>query len=149
MSRKSKKDFLCHLFYTYTPGGGVVNHHFIWKVPELFDVDAAIGENQRVIGEIKSQLPVYHTRAMKRQFVDMHGKLLQGTPAFLLRDIYKELTGDASVARSSDESEVDKRLRETLECEDFDIIVDLREGRAEGQTKYDTFWDKCNEFLRE
>ena len=87
---------------------------------------------------------------MKHQIVDMYGKLLKGTPAYLLRDILcKELTGDTSAARSSDECEVDKRLREALEREDFDIIVDLREGRTEGQTKYDTFWDKCNEFLQE
>lgn len=47
---------------------------------------------------------------MKCQFVDMYGKLLKGIPAFALRDIYMELTGDTSTARTSDEGEVDKRL---------------------------------------
>ena len=81
--------------------------------------------------------------------MDMYGKMMKGTSPYLLRDIYKELSGDASAARTTDESEVDKRLHEALENEDLDIIVDLREGRAEGQTKYDVFWRKCEEFLQE
>ena len=39
------------VFFTYTPGGSIWNHHFIWRVPDNFDVDAAIGENQRVMDE--------------------------------------------------------------------------------------------------
>ena len=70
---------------------------------------------------------------MKRQFMDMYGKLMKGTIPYLLRDIYKELAG---AARTMDESEVDKRLREALKNEDPDILVDLREGRV-GQMKYD------------
>jgi hypothetical protein len=89
------------VFLTYSPGGSAVNHHFIWRVPDSFDVDAAISENpenQQVIDAIKRELPVYHTRAMRRQFVDMYGKLMKGTSPYLLRDIYKELAGDASAA---------------------------------------------------
>ena len=61
--------------------------------------------------------------------MDMYGKLMNGTSPYLLRDIYKELADDASAARTIDESELDKRLHETLENEDPDI-VDLRDGRA-------------------
>ena len=137
------------VFLTYSPGGSIINHHFIWRVPDSFNVDAAISENQQVIDAVRRELPVYHTRAMRRQFMDMYGKLMKGTSLYLLRDIYKELAGDASAARTTDESEVDKRLHEALENEDPDIIVDLHEGRAEGQTKYDIFWKKCEEFLQE
>lgn len=98
-------------------------------------MDAAISENQQVIDAVRHDLPVYHTRAMRRHFMDMYGKLMKGTSPYLLRDIYKELAGDASAARTTDESEVDKRLHGALENEDPDIIVDLHEGRAEGQTK--------------
>ena len=136
------------MFLTYSPGGSVINHHFIWRVPDSFDVDAAISENQQVIDAAKCDLPVYYTRAMRRQFMDMYGKLMKGTSPYLLRDIYKELAGDASAAHTTDKSEVDKRLHEALENEDSDIIVDLREGRAEGQMKY-VFWSKCEEFLQE
>ena len=106
-------------------------------------MDTAISENQQDIDAVKRDLPVYHTHAMRRQFMDMYGKLTKGTSPYLLRDIYKELAGDASAARTTDESEVNKRLYEALENEDPDIIVDLHEGRAEGQTKYNVFWRKC------
>ena len=106
---------------------------------ESFDVDAI----SQVIDAIKRELPVYHTRTMRRQFM---GKLMKGTSPYLLRDIYKDLAGDASVGRTVDESEVDKRLHEALESEDTDIIVYVR--GAEGQTKY-IFWKKCEEFLQE
>lgn len=46
------------VLFTYTPGGSILNHHFIWRVPDSFDVDAAVGENERVVCKIKSQLPV-------------------------------------------------------------------------------------------
>ena len=78
---------------------------------------------------------------MRHQFMDMYGKLMKGTSPYLQWDIYEELAGDASAALS-DESEVDKRLHGALENEDPNIIVDLHEGRAEGQTKYDVFWRK-------
>ena len=93
-------------------------------------MDATISENQQVIDAIKHDLPVYHTRAMRRQFMDMYGKLMKGASPYLLPGIYKELAGDASAARTTDESEVDKRLHEALENKDPDIIVDLREERV-------------------
>ena len=46
---------------------------------------------------------------------------MKGTSPYLLRDIYKELAGDASAARTTDESELDKRLHEALKNGDPDI----------------------------
>lgn len=72
------------VLFTYTPGGSVLNHHFIWRVPESFDVDAAVGENQHVVDEIKTQLPVFHTRAMERDFMDMYGRLSNSCRPYML-----------------------------------------------------------------
>ncbi len=94
-------------------------------------------------------LPVYHTRAMKREFVNHYGSLMNGTKPFILRSIYQELTGDASGSRTYDEELVDQRLKEALDSEDFDIIVDLRELNEGRTAKYDEFWDKCTEYLSE
>ena len=67
----------------------------------------------------------------------------------MLRDIYKELTGDACGARTTDEGELDKRITEALEMEDSDIIIDLWQHNIGRQAKYDVFWGKCSEFLQE
>lgn len=72
------------------------------------------------------QLPVFHTRAMKQNFVNMCGRLCLACRPYMLRDIYKELAGDACGARTTDEGELGKRITEALEKEDADIIIDLR-----------------------
>ena len=100
-----------------------------------------------MIDAIKSELPVYHTCNETSVYGYVWEAHERNYP-YLLRDIYKELVGDASADCTMDESELDKRLREALENEDPDI-VDLRDGRTEGQTKYDIFWKKCEEFLQE
>ena len=99
--------------------------------------------------EIKEQLPVFHTRSMKQNFVNMYGRLSKTCRPYMLREIYKELTGDACGARTTDEGELDQRITEALQMEDSDIIIDLRQHNIGRQAKYDVFWGKCSEFLQE
>ena len=56
----------------------------------------------------------------------------------MLRSIYHELTKDANVSRTTEEEEVDQRVKEALDSEDMDIIDlrELNEGRA---AKYEIF----------
>jgi len=121
------------VLYTYTPKSSVLNHHFVWRVPDSFSVEAALSVNQEVVCKIMDGLPVYHTRAMKQEFVSQYGLHMSGTKPFMLRSIYHELTKDASVSRTTEEEEVDQIVKEALDSEDMDIIIDLRElneGRA-------------------
>ena len=45
----------------------------------------------------------------------------------MLRSIYHELTKDVSVSRTTKEKEVDQRVKEALDSEDMNIIIDLRD----------------------
>ena len=74
---------------------------------------------------------------------------MSGTKPFVLRSIYRELTGNASSSCTYDEGQVDMRLKEALDSEDFDIIVDMRELNEGRTAKYDQFWEKCREFISE
>ena len=109
--------------------------------------EATTIENSRVIEQIKLQIPVYHTRAMKREFCELYGRISHESKPYLLRSIYSALTGDQSASRTTAESEVDARVKEALLAEDSDIILDLREMNTNGQDKFFVFWSKCNEFL--
>ena len=60
------------------------------------------------LNAVKCELPVYHTHAMRRQFVDMYGKLMKGNSPYLLQ-VQVQLTP---------QMKVDKRLHEALENED-------------------------------
>ena len=112
------------VLYTYSPGGGALSHNFI---PDDCAVEACLSLNQQVVCKIMDQLPVYHTRAMKQEFINQYGLLMSGTKLYVLRSIYHELTEDASCSHISEEKEVDQRVQNVLSLEDVDIVIDLQE----------------------
>ena len=137
------------VLYTHSPGGGILSQHYLWRVPDDFCVEAALSENQKVIDRLKQDLPIYHTRAMRREFVNTYGRFTGSTKPVVLRNIYRELTGDASGSSTTNESAIDQQLKGALSFEDVDILVDLREANEGRLGKYDTFWTKRKEYLQE
>lgn len=132
--------------FTYTHGSNVGNYHFIWHaLPHL--EEASHTENLRIIQEIREQIPVYHTRAMKREFCELFGSISPQSRPYLLRNIYHTLTHDCSAPSSLSESEIDQRVRGTRLAEDLDIIIDLRQVNSSGRDRFSVFWSKCSEYL--
>ena len=147
-TRELEKGLLLPVFmFTYTHGSNVGNFYFIWKSPPFLHKEASTIENVKIVEEIKKVIPVYHTRAMKRDFCEMYGRVSPMSKPYVLRSIYNFLTNDHSTSRTTAESEVDARMQEALLSEDPDIIIDLRERNSNDQDKFSVFWDKCNEFL--
>ena len=54
-------------------------------------------------------MPVYHTRAMRSEFIYSFGRVT-GVKSAILREAYKRLTGDSSAASYESEEIVDKRV---------------------------------------
>lgn len=80
------------LIYSFASGNNVGSLHFTWKVPEEISDDTLISKNAEVLRIIEPSLPIYHTRAMRKQFYyDMH-LFRCGKPA-VLREMYHRLTG--------------------------------------------------------
>lgn len=134
-------------FLTYTHGSYVGNCHFIWKPPEGAHENSCCTENLKLVEDIRQRIPVYHTRAMKREFYSYCGRITPKSKPYVLRAIYNALSGDESASRTTAESEMDSRISKVLEMEDSDIIVDLRECDTNGQDCFSLFWEKCNQFL--
>ncbi len=133
---------------TYTHGSNVGNYHFVWKAPENVCDTACASENLRLIEKIKKDIPVYHTRAMKREFFSLCGRISPKSKPYVLRSIYCTLTGDHTSSRTTAEAEIDERVSEALAMQDPDIILDLRECNTNGQDRYSVFWEKCAEFSK-
>ena len=112
---------------TYTVGSSIGNYHFIWAILEHVTLEAALNENARLLEEIKSQVPVFHRRALKAEFVSKFGRLVHDAPLGTLQEIYRNLTGDRSSSWTSDEKEVDAQIRQALEMEDPELLLDLHE----------------------
>ena len=80
------------MMYTYSPGGSILNHTLIWRLPDDFSVEATVSINQQVVCKLNERLPVFHTGAMKKEFVTHYGLFMPGVKPYLLRSIYRELT---------------------------------------------------------
>ena len=137
------------MLYTYSCKGSVLNHNFLWRLPNSFSPEESLSLNQKVISKLTEDMPVFHTRAMRQEFISHFGCLMDGTKPYVLRSIYHELTKDCSSARTLEEKEVDARVKEVLEAEDPDILVDLRHLNHGAPTKYEVFWEKCAEYISE
>lgn len=88
----------------------------------------------------------YHSRAMRRKFVQCFGLATGCKPAFL-REAYHRLTGDRSASDTRSQAEVDARILQILDEEDPDLIWDMRtnnEGRPE---EYGIFLELCQEYI--
>ena len=126
--------FSCVL-YSYT---GMKTHlHFIWKtIPSETEQDR-MKKNMTLRDELKQGFPSYSTRVMRREFIQIFGRVTNTKSAFL-REMYRQLTGDQSASTNLVESEVDARIKEIIEYEDPDLVWDLRVNNK-GIEKYDIF----------
>lgn len=130
--------------YSYT---GSRNHlHFVWKSPENLTEAENLKKNMAIAQELRKKLPTYHTRAMRREFIDSFGRFTSSKPAFL-REAYRRLTGDASAASTTEQDEVDKRIAKLLDTEDPELIWDLRVQNSGRPESYTVFLEECQHYL--
>ncbi|GBC01660.1 hypothetical protein RclHR1_04280017 [Rhizophagus clarus] len=106
--------------YTYHHGN-VMNMSFVWKIDPNIDESAAFKKNYEIRNELKSFMPVYATRAMRREFVNTCDMFLGNVEKSRVRRIYKEFTGDST----ADESEIDARVKLAFDLKDPELITDL------------------------
>ena len=89
--------------FTYTPRSNVGNYLFIWKVPSsVSDISNSSG-NLRIIEEIKKEIPVYHTRALKKEFITLYCRISPESKPYLLCSMYYALTKDSSASQTTAE----------------------------------------------
>jgi hypothetical protein len=138
--------FHCVLL-VYTPGSNIGNQHFLWKVP--VDCGTVFEQSQVVIEKVKALIPQYHTRAMRTAMFEKFGRISPSIKPSSLRYFYKELTGDESAASTTEQADVDKRIKQIIDMEDPNVLPDLRELNTGRSAKFNTFWEECAKFLNE
>ena len=88
-------------------------------------------------------MPVYATRAMRKEFVNTCDMFLGNVEKSRVRRIYKEFTGDST----ADESEIDARVKLAFDLKDPELVTDLRHFNEGRISIYDTFWEYAKKFL--
>lgn len=76
---------------TYTHGNNVGSLHFVWKVESYSDT--SFSDSQPVIEKLKEDIPVYHTRMMRKEMFKVFGRLSASVKPSAARHIYRLFTG--------------------------------------------------------
>lgn len=112
------------------------------------DENSAEGDLEAV-GFIRNGLPVFSTRAMRKEFDNRYSKC--GMKPAVLRDVRRFLTQNSLSCDSSKQQEVDERFVEwLLSADDTQIFYDLR--RSNGRPKdeeLNPFWEGLGSYLSE
>ncbi|XP_013398537.1 uncharacterized protein LOC106165011 [Lingula anatina] len=133
--------------YTYKIGNNQGSLHFLWKVPARHE-DRDLNTTNKLIHQIEKDIPVYHTREMRKRFRERFSLVSNAKPV-LLNEMYQFLTNDSTAEECTTSKEVRQRLKFLLDVQDPDLVVDLRsmnEGRKE---KYQHFWDEATKMIEE
>lgn len=108
----------------YDPGGSMGATVFLWRIPENRGFAEVMNNTLKVVDSIKTKLPEYHTRRMRKEFIHKYCSLHAGKiPKHILRSIYADLTLDSSADQNPT---VDERVRQAVLSEDSDLVLDLR-----------------------
>ncbi|UZO26658.1 uncharacterized protein OCT59_018872 [Rhizophagus irregularis] len=113
--------------YRFNSGNNSFNAISIWKIDEQADEMTTLQENTRIVSELQTNAPHYHTRAMRINYQCTCDLLLLKVKSSTLRTIYRMLTEDFSAANTTNDAKVDERVNLALELGDPEITIDLCE----------------------
>lgn len=133
--------------YTHRVGNFIGNYTFVWKISSKKS-ERSDEDDLQVLSEIRENLPVYSTRAMRKLFIDRYARKT-GMKAAVLRDMYQFVKGDSAAAESSKQREVDERFAKfIIETDDPELVWDLRtnNGRPINE-KLNPFWEALDQFI--
>ncbi|GBB99354.1 hypothetical protein RclHR1_00350010 [Rhizophagus clarus] len=88
-------------------------------------------------------MPVYATRAIRREFVNTCDTFLDNVEKSRVCQIYKKFVGDST----TNETEIDVRVKLAFDLRDPDIITDIQHFNEERISIYNTFWEYAKKFL--
>lgn len=152
--RLDRRNWLKHLklpfpckVYTHHHGNYFRNFTFVWKL----DIKSHRERDLEAIDIIRQDLPVFSTRAMRREFIDRYANAHTLVKPAIFRDVYRFLTQDASAAESTKQSQVDDRVVQfLLNADEPGLFYDLRHqnGRLADEN-LNPFWDELKKYLEE
>ncbi|GES77742.1 hypothetical protein GLOIN_2v1780244 [Rhizophagus clarus] len=131
--------------YRYHQGNYLGTINYVWRIPEIeaFD-DEHETLKARILARIHEELPHYFTRQMRKNY----SYIKKVSPA-ILRMLYFDFTGDASVTSNAISRDVEERLRLMLTLADPNIIFDLRTNNGFNGTKFNVFWNELEAYFNE
>ena len=131
--------------FRYHQGGNRGTLTWIWKAPS----EPGQSDNSKscsLVNKLLEDVPVYHTRAMRREFVQRYGLISRVSPT-ILNEMYQFITDDSSALPTSASQAVTARLRLALELQDPDLVFDLRKLNAGRHVEYEVFYEAAQAYI--
>ena len=120
-----------------------MNVNYIWWINPNADEAKLVNKHYLIRSELKEKMPIYHSRQMRKAFINTCETFLGNVEKARIHAIYKDLTGDIS----ANDEEIDKRVKLMFTINDPRIVTDLRHLN-EGQPKiYDEFWEYAKRYI--
>ena len=128
--------------YRYHQSGSLGTLNFIWRVPNE-KKDQSHTKLVETVENIKSTIPLYHTRAMRCEF-KLKFRGISRVPTVILDEMYRTLTSDATAVANP---AIRRRLMLFLDADydytsDESVVIDLRRLNEGKSSKFETFWSK-------
>lgn len=132
------------VLYARCFGNNLENLYYLWKVET--EPEYNIDRQRDAQKQCEIQAPVYHSRFMKRKFMETAEAIDIDCSQAKLRRLYVMATSDASASRSAEEKDIDKRVMDFIELGDESIICDLRKLNHR-PNHYNEFFDAAAKYI--
>ena len=120
--------------------------HFLWTVNTNDSEITLLNKNDEISSSLKFEFPKYFSRAMKRNFMKMFGRVAHVKPA-VLRSMFANLTGDQSAEANQHKKEINERMTECIDGEDDTLVWDLRLNNSKRPEQYVEFLVECQKYI--
>jgi len=133
--------------FVYSHGNNLGNVNILWKQPP--DNPRSTELDIKCLNELKTDIPVYATRAMRKEFIEQYDGKTKLNP-MIARSMFRYLTNSELTSENHVEQKIDERLDLLMKSDDPQLIMDLRanNGKIE-DPKYDVFWKELGCLLDE
>ena len=132
--------------YTYHHGN-IQNSVYLWRIDNNANEEELVNKHYEIRNNLKQTLQVYHTRVMRKEFLDTVDLYVGKVEKAKMRYIYSTWLKDSAASINSETQNIDDRVEMMFELEDPGLITDFRKINEGRLPKYDLFWEYSSKYL--
>ncbi|GES91916.1 uncharacterized protein LOC111136195 [Rhizophagus clarus] len=132
--------------YTYHHGN-IQNSVYLWRIDNNSNEEELVNKHYKIRNNLKQTIQIYHTRAMRKEFIDTVELCIGKVEKARIRYIYSTWLEDSSASVNLVTQNIDDRVLLIFELGDPELITDLREINEGRIFKYDLFWEYALKYL--
>ncbi|CAB5368674.1 unnamed protein product [Rhizophagus irregularis] len=130
--------------YTYHHGN-IQNSVYVWRIGINVNEQDMINKHYTIRNNLKQTLQVYHTRAMRKEFLDTVELYIGKVEKARMRYIYSVWLQDSAASINSETQDIDDRVEVMFELGDPDLITDFCEINEATEEEIKDLWESLLE----